>query len=177
MIFKIGVYKIFTIFSGKHLCSNLFSIKLLVWRHAILLKGDSNTGFFPEDIAKLLRTPLLQNTSSGCFCKCSETFSFLINRKFLKKTYQNNQIWKMTAKNTRWYVAMTSQRCQSHLGTSWSISKTCLVGQSHLGTSWYVATTSQIDRFYLRRVLFYIAKTSQIGPFYWYTSWDVVMIS
>ena len=42
-------------------------------------------------------------------CKCSEPFSFLINQKFLKETYQNDQMLKMTTKDTRQYVATTSQ--------------------------------------------------------------------
>ena len=44
MIFKIGVFKNFTILSGKHLCWSLFLIKLQAFR------------FFPVNIAKLIRS-------------------------------------------------------------------------------------------------------------------------
>ena len=36
-------------------------------RAATLLKRDSNTGFFPVKLATFLRTPVLRNTSGGCF--------------------------------------------------------------------------------------------------------------
>ena len=44
--FKIGVLKNFAIFTGKHLCSSLFVIKLPVCKSANLLKRDSNTSVF-----------------------------------------------------------------------------------------------------------------------------------
>ena len=43
---KEAVLKDFAIFTGKHLCWSLFLIKLLAFRGATLLKGDSNTGVF-----------------------------------------------------------------------------------------------------------------------------------
>ena len=58
----------------------------------------------------------------------NEPFPFLINRKNVKQ-----QISKITTKDTSLYVATTSQRRRSHLGTS------C-----------YIARTSQIVRFCLR---------------------------
>ena len=36
----------FAMFTGKHLCWSLFSIKLQVWRGEILFEKDSNTGVF-----------------------------------------------------------------------------------------------------------------------------------
>ena len=63
-----AVLKSFAIFTRKHLCWSLlcwslFLIKLQTFRPAILWKRDSNTGTFPVNIAKHLRTPLLKNTS------------------------------------------------------------------------------------------------------------------
>ena len=46
IFFKIGIVKIFENFVVKHLCWSLFLIKLEVWRSAVLLKRDSNTGVF-----------------------------------------------------------------------------------------------------------------------------------
>ena len=46
MFLKTGFLKKFAIFAGKHLCWSYFLIKLQAWRSAILLKRDSNTGFF-----------------------------------------------------------------------------------------------------------------------------------
>ena len=51
MFFKIGVLKNFAISTGKHLCWGLFLTKL----HP-LSKRDPNTGVFPANIAKFLRT-------------------------------------------------------------------------------------------------------------------------
>ena len=59
MFFKIGVLKILAIFKGKHLCWSLVLTKLHGFR------------CFPVNSAKLLRAAFLQNTSGGCFCKCS----------------------------------------------------------------------------------------------------------
>ena len=41
MFLKIGVFKNFTIFTGKQLCWSLFLIKLLGFRPATLFKRDS----------------------------------------------------------------------------------------------------------------------------------------
>ena len=46
MFFRIGVFKTFAIFTGKHLCWSLFWIKLHAFRPATLLKTDSNAGAF-----------------------------------------------------------------------------------------------------------------------------------
>ena len=46
MFFKIGAFKNFTIFIGKHLCRSVFVIKLQALRPASLLRSDSNTGIF-----------------------------------------------------------------------------------------------------------------------------------
>ena len=65
MLFKIGILKIFTIFTGKYLCWSLILIKLQAC--ATLLKGNFSSSAtsldltqkhkcFPVNIAKLLRT-------------------------------------------------------------------------------------------------------------------------
>ena len=48
MFCKKGVFKNFANFTGKHLCWSLFLEKLQVFRSAILLERDSNTGFSCE---------------------------------------------------------------------------------------------------------------------------------
>ena len=55
MFFKIGVLKKIAIFTGKNLCWSLFD-KVESSRPATLLNRDSNTGVFPVNIAKPLRT-------------------------------------------------------------------------------------------------------------------------
>ena len=69
MFFKIGVLKIFAVFTGKHQRWSLFLIKLQTWRPVKRLQHRC----FSVDIAKFLRTSFLQNTSGGCkimkFCK------------------------------------------------------------------------------------------------------------
>ena len=59
MFFKKAALKNFVIFTGKHLCWNLFLTKLQVFR------------CFPVNIATFLRAAFWWNTSSGCFCRCS----------------------------------------------------------------------------------------------------------
>ena len=44
--FKIGIPKIFVIFTGRHLCGSLFLIELPGYRPATLLKRDSNAVVF-----------------------------------------------------------------------------------------------------------------------------------
>ena len=44
--------------SRKHLCWGLFSIILQAFRPATLLKRDSNTGVFLQNLRKYLRTPI-----------------------------------------------------------------------------------------------------------------------
>ena len=46
MFFKIAVLENFAIFTGKHLCSSLFLIKLQDLIPATLSKRDSNTAVF-----------------------------------------------------------------------------------------------------------------------------------
>ena len=46
MFFKMGVPKNFAIFTKKHMCWNLFLLRLQPWRPTTLLKKDSNTGIF-----------------------------------------------------------------------------------------------------------------------------------
>ena len=45
MFFKIGVFRSFANFTGKHLCWSIFK-KLAGWRVAVSLKNDSNTVAF-----------------------------------------------------------------------------------------------------------------------------------
>ena len=65
---KKGVLKKFAKFTRKHLCQILFFNKVVGLRPAILLKKRLWHRYFPENLAKFLRTPFLQNTSGGCFC-------------------------------------------------------------------------------------------------------------
>ena len=69
MFCKIGVLKIFAIFTGKYLCWSLFLTKLQAWRPAILLKRNSNLGVCLWILQKNFKNSFLWNTSSGCFCK------------------------------------------------------------------------------------------------------------
>ena len=67
MFFKVNVLKNLQNFTGKHQCWRLLLIKLWALRPGTLLKR-------PQQLIlplKPLRTPFLQNTSSGCFWKGS----------------------------------------------------------------------------------------------------------
>ena len=82
MLLKIGVLKNLVNFTGKHLCSSFFLIKLQAHRKTLvleflfntvaslrpttLLKRNSNTGVFLWNLLNL-RTPFLRNKSGDCF--------------------------------------------------------------------------------------------------------------
>ena len=68
MFCKKGVLRIFTKFTGKHLCQRLFSNKIAGLRTATLLKKSFWHKCFPVNFVKFLRKIFLQNTSGGCFC-------------------------------------------------------------------------------------------------------------
>ena len=65
MFFKLTVLKDFAIFTGKHLCWNLFLIKLQAW------------------------TSSLQNTSGGCFCLKLKFLVYFLS--FLSLNYFNKK--------------------------------------------------------------------------------------
>ena len=65
MFFKIGALKSFAIFTGKHLC----------WSHLERLQHRC----FPVKFAKFLRTPFLQNTSSGYLFPCKQNMKIYFN--------------------------------------------------------------------------------------------------
>ena len=67
-----GVLKIFTKFTGKHLCQSFF------WP-ATLLKKKLWHRCFPVNFAKFLRTPFLQNTSKRLLLELFET-NFSVNK-------------------------------------------------------------------------------------------------
>ena len=61
-----GVLRIFTKFTGKHLCQSFFFNKVAGLRPATLLKKRLWHRCFPVNFAKFLKTPFLRNTC-GCF--------------------------------------------------------------------------------------------------------------
>ena len=73
-------FKNFANFTRKHLCLNLFLIKLQTWRPVTLFKRDSNKSVllrcFPVNFAKFPRTPFLQNTSGWLLLLFSRTTIF-----------------------------------------------------------------------------------------------------
>ena len=69
MFCKKGVLKNFAKFTGKHRCQSLVFNKVAGLSPATLLKKRLWHSAFRVDFATFLRTPFLQNTSVGCFCK------------------------------------------------------------------------------------------------------------
>ena len=51
----------FAMFTGKYLCWSLYLKKLLIFRPATLLKGDSSTSAFLWILRNFLRAPILKN--------------------------------------------------------------------------------------------------------------------
>ena len=75
---KNTVHKNFVIFTGKHLCWSLFLIKLQAFRHATLLKRESNR-YVPVINAKFLRTLILKDSCKQRLLKIYLLFRFLEN--------------------------------------------------------------------------------------------------
>ena len=67
---KKAVLRNFAKFTGKYLCQRLFFNTVAGQaRPATLIKKSLWHRCFPVNFAKFLRTPFLQKSSSGCFCK------------------------------------------------------------------------------------------------------------
>ena len=61
-----GVHRNFGKFTGKRLCQSLVFNKVASWPATLLKKRHSHRSF-AVNFSKFLRTPLLTNTSGGCF--------------------------------------------------------------------------------------------------------------
>ena len=67
MFFKIGVHKVFVIFTGKHLYWRLFLIKLQAFKSVTLLKRDFNTAASCQ-YCKIFKNSFFSiNTAGGYF--------------------------------------------------------------------------------------------------------------
>ena len=66
VFYRKGVLRTLAKFTGKHLCQRLVFNK---FADCNLLKKSLWHRCFPVNFAKFLRTPILQNSSGGCFCK------------------------------------------------------------------------------------------------------------
>ena len=83
IFFKIGVYKNFESFTGKHLCWSLFLIKLQTWRPATLLRRDYNTGAMRKKPQKQSFADIHQNRCSWKFhkfCRKTPVLESLLNK-------------------------------------------------------------------------------------------------
>ena len=61
-----GVHRNFGKFTGKRLCQSLFFNQVARWPTTLLKKRHWHR-YFSVNFPKFLRTPLLMNTSGGCF--------------------------------------------------------------------------------------------------------------
>ena len=77
---KKGVLKIFTKFTGNHLCQGLFFNKVASLSPATLLKKGLWHKCFPVNFVKLLRTLFYRTPLNDCFC----TFHITLERFPLK---------------------------------------------------------------------------------------------
>ena len=85
---KIGVLKNFTNFRGKHLCCNLFLIKLQVFTPANVSKRGSNTAFFPMKFVKVFfdRTPSVADSLPSDYLIIFIVFALRIHANNAYKT-------------------------------------------------------------------------------------------
>ena len=73
---KKGVFRIFSKFTGKYPCQNLFFNKVTGLRSATLLKKRFWDRCFPVNFVKLLRIPFLQNTSGRLLLQVAHSLKF-----------------------------------------------------------------------------------------------------
>ena len=66
---KKDLFKIFVIFTGKHLCWSLFWIKSQDWIPTTLLKRDSNAGVFLWILQNFSEHLFSKTSANDCFCK------------------------------------------------------------------------------------------------------------
>ena len=76
---KLRLLKNFVNSTGKHLCRNLFLIKLLTSCNSI--KKRLQHSFFPVKFAEFLRTPFVEKSSSGSFWGLSRAFKGVLRQK------------------------------------------------------------------------------------------------
>ena len=81
-----AVLNVFAIFTGKHLCWSLLSLKLKPWRPAVLLKKTPTEVFYCE-YCEILRTPILKNS-------CKRLLLYILSLKLEK--------WEMENSSKRW---------------------------------------------------------------------------
>ena len=74
MYFKIGVFKNFDIFTGKHLCWSVFLIKL---QACIFMNKRLQHTWFSCEYCEILRTAFLWSTSIACFKNKKFTLNFV----------------------------------------------------------------------------------------------------
>ena len=95
-----SVLKNFAKFTGKHLCRSLFVNTDAGLRPISLLKRLWHR-CFPLNFAKFLRTPYLQSTSSGCFCKNMEYKYIIFFVHFMNdltcRINNSNPVWTVAA--------------------------------------------------------------------------------
>ena len=107
-VIKNGVLRSFAKFAGKHLCQSFFCNKVAGQACNSIKKDRLWHSYFPVNFAKFLRTPFLQNISSGCFCilwsnsrkllKLPEPIykighSFLMHALFIEKLTSFENFW------------------------------------------------------------------------------------
>ena len=93
MFLKTSLFENFVIFTGKHLCWSLFTIKLLAFRQATILKRDSNTGVFLW-ILESFKNNFFVEQLGGYFCSFQETLSGRIfgdKSKLISSTFLSYQ--------------------------------------------------------------------------------------
>ena len=143
---KEGVLRNFAKFTGKPLSQSLFFNNVAGLRPATLLKKRLWDRCFPVNFAKCLRTPFLQNTSSGCFWRVTLRYwgldlfgnvlefviyviilTLILNWRFVVwsckwfKTVKNNVFWDIFTFNTLITVInqLIVQRFRIFLTTIW----------------------------------------------------------
>ena len=83
MFFKIGVLKNFAIFTGKHLCCNLFFNKVAGLRYATLLKKETLSQVFSCEYCNIFKnTYFEEHPRTDASVACCSKLSFFCNVLF-----------------------------------------------------------------------------------------------
>ena len=97
MFFKVGVLKNFANFTWKHILKSLFN-KVAGLRSCNFIRKRLRHRCFAVKFEEFLRTTFLKNTSSGCFCSWTLSFSIMDFESF-----ENNVIWLELRQCIEWY--------------------------------------------------------------------------
>ena len=97
-LFQRNNYKILGINCVHHGSSRSQMFFKMTWKACNFIKKRLQRSCFPVKFAKFLRTPVLQNTSGGCFCRQNKSKE---TKRYFKKRYLRIFYWNIMTQRNR----------------------------------------------------------------------------